>query len=131
MGFDIHGLNHKSEAGEYFRNNVWGWRPLWQYVCEQSQDILTKEEQVAGETNDGYRISAEKAQVISKRLFTLLKNGSVRKYARERQKRLDKLPDKRCDVCKGTGKLQKDPCHNCNGTGQARPWDTFYGFDEE
>lgn len=131
MGFDIHGVKHKSETGEYFQNNVWGWRPLWQYVCEQSQDILTTEEQDAGETNDGYRISDEKAQLISKRLFELLENGSVRKYARERQDRLDKLPDVKCETCKATGKLQKDPCHNCNGTGQARPWDTFYGFDEE
>ena len=128
MGFDIHGLRHKSETGEYFQNNVWGWRPLWQYVCEQSQDILTTEEQDAGESNDGYRISEEKARLIATRLLELLRDGSVRKYGRERQERLDNLPNEKCNVCKGKGDRS---CATCKGTGMMRPWDTFYGFDEE
>ena len=131
MGFDIHGVKHKTKTGEYFQNNVWGWRPLWQNVCEQSQDILTKKEQTAGESNDGFRISDEKARLISKRLFELLKNGSVRKYAQERERRLKNLPDEKCYVCEGTGKNDAAQCSNCDGTGQARPTETWYGFDEE
>ena len=62
MGFDLHGLNPsgkenvealedvgpsgffdesaesewkaEAQAGVYFRNNVWYWRPLWAYVGE-------------------------------------------------------------------------------------------------
>ena len=67
MGFDISGLNpnhptvisdmdmpdHSDEDGMaayfkyvdetpgiYFRNNVWWWRPLWMFICENCDDIL-------------------------------------------------------------------------------------------
>ncbi|QOR55575.1 MAG: hypothetical protein UMS36scaffold28_65 [Phage 59_13] len=29
MGMDVYGVKPKSKQGEYFRNNVWSWRPLW------------------------------------------------------------------------------------------------------
>jgi hypothetical protein len=28
MGMDVYGKEPKSDKGEYFRNNVWWWRPL-------------------------------------------------------------------------------------------------------
>ena len=28
MGMDIYGRKPENEVGEYFRRNVWGWRPL-------------------------------------------------------------------------------------------------------
>ena len=31
MGMDVSGMNPSSETGEYFRNNVWWWRHLWNY----------------------------------------------------------------------------------------------------
>ncbi len=34
-------------VGAYFRNNVWWWRPLWNYVTELCDDILTEEDIVA------------------------------------------------------------------------------------
>jgi hypothetical protein len=34
MGFDVYGKSARSEKGEYFRNNVWWWRPLAEYVLE-------------------------------------------------------------------------------------------------
>ena len=34
MGMDVYGIAPTSERGEYFRNNVWWWRPLWDYCCE-------------------------------------------------------------------------------------------------
>ena len=39
MGFDLSGLNPKNETGEYFRNNVWWWRPLAQYVLDETKVI--------------------------------------------------------------------------------------------
>ena len=37
MGFDLYSLgNHKNENGEYFRNSVWGWRRLADFVCQKT-----------------------------------------------------------------------------------------------
>ena len=30
MGMDVYGTREDT----YFRNNIWGWRPLWNYVNE-------------------------------------------------------------------------------------------------
>ena len=37
MGFDLYSLgNHKTDKGEYFRNNVWWWRRLADFVVEKN-----------------------------------------------------------------------------------------------
>jgi hypothetical protein len=33
MGVDISGRKPKTEAGDYFRSNWWGWRPI-NYICQ-------------------------------------------------------------------------------------------------
>jgi hypothetical protein len=32
MGMDLHGKNPTTEEGEYFRNNIWSWGPLADYI---------------------------------------------------------------------------------------------------
>jgi hypothetical protein len=39
MGMDVYGKDAVSEKGEYFRNNVWYWRPLWNYCIEVAPDL--------------------------------------------------------------------------------------------
>jgi len=63
--------------GRHFRNNVWWWRPLWNYVCEQCQDFLTVKDMSGGGSNDGHKISNTKALKISKRLSKLIAEGLV------------------------------------------------------
>jgi len=49
MGFDLYGTNGGNEKidhdnpveGQYFRANVWYWRPLWDLTCSIGKDILT------------------------------------------------------------------------------------------
>ena len=77
MGFDVIGRKAKSEKGEYFRNNVWFWRPLWQYICLECEDILTIKEAEGGCFNDGVKITKSKALKIAKRLREKLNDGSV------------------------------------------------------
>ena len=84
MGFDLNGLNPSgkenveavgpsgffdesaeqqwkadAQAGISFRNNVWYWRPLWEYVAYVCDDILTLRDYKSGQYNDGYVINAE------------------------------------------------------------------------
>ena len=34
MGMDVYGRAPEKEWGEYFRSNVWWWRPLWDYTTQ-------------------------------------------------------------------------------------------------
>ena len=36
----------EANPGVYFRNNVWWWRPLWSFVCERLDDVLTEDTRV-------------------------------------------------------------------------------------
>ena len=34
----------QSLSGQYFRNNVWWWRPLWNYVANLCSEVITEED---------------------------------------------------------------------------------------
>ena len=76
--------------GDYFRNNVWWWRPLWNFVCESCADFLTDNDMGKGDSNSGYKISKTKANKISKRLFEKIANGSVDELERYHSLRMAK-----------------------------------------
>ncbi|MAH49909.1 hypothetical protein CMI37_29080, partial [Candidatus Pacearchaeota archaeon] len=93
----------KAVPGDYFRNNVWWWRPLWTYVCEVCDDILTEDEMGSGSYNDGTIIYKYKAIQIAKRLQTLIDDGKVKEYAEKYTNKLKALPLKECDLVIGDG----------------------------
>ena len=66
--------------GAYFRNNVWFWRPLWNFVTGCCADILTENDISSGYMNDGHRISKTKSKRIARRLRKFLSDGSVDAY---------------------------------------------------
>jgi hypothetical protein len=82
----------REEAGAYFRNNVWWWRPLWHFVCQVCDDILTEKDRQAGEYNDGHHINDKKAKAIAERLLEMLDNGQVKEYEKEYRKEIELLP---------------------------------------
>lgn len=41
MGMDVYGKAPTSEVGEYFRNNVWWWRPLADYILKVHPDLAS------------------------------------------------------------------------------------------
>ena len=55
-------MNEREEEnpGVYFRNNVWWWRPLWNYVCSECEDILSEDDYNAGCSNEGHLITQDK-----------------------------------------------------------------------
>jgi len=84
MGFDLYSTgNHKSQKGEYFRNNVWWWRPLWDWTYEQCQDILSDKEYERGTYNDCYAIDGERANKIADRLLDRLDDARAYRIAME------------------------------------------------
>lgn len=130
MGFDVDG-----NTGNYFRNNVWWWRPLWQYVCEKCQDFLTDEDQQSGFYNDFYEITDKKAADIAERLENEIKSGATRRWEETRNKLLAAMPPVKCDICNGTGKRNDNiivgECNACEGKGKVPAWETHYGFCED
>ena len=57
--FDAKDIFEKENVGYYFRNNVWWWRPLLDYVYQLNDDILTEEDYEHGHFNDGHEITEE------------------------------------------------------------------------
>ena len=53
MGMDISGRNPSSPAGEYFRANVWSWRPIHAMICEFCSDLLDQKTLEGIGYNDG------------------------------------------------------------------------------
>ena len=127
----------QENPGPYFRNNVWYWRPLWDYVYSLCDDILTETDHQSGHYNDGHLIDADKCEVIANRLAVQLLNGGVTEFKEDRQKYLDELPLKKCDTgsCNGTGQRDdefvKGECNGCGGTGEQKDSETHYPFEED
>lgn len=102
MGMDVSGKKPTSEAGIYFRNNVWAWSPLATYVETVCQDLLTGRN-CMGYTNDGQGMTAAVASKVAARLEELLASGDVKRHELERQRVIDALPAVRCGICAGDG----------------------------
>jgi hypothetical protein len=147
MGTDVYGLAPRAPRGEYFRNNVWWWHPLWDYVVQNTGRLLTARQQELGHTNSGIRISEKKALAIASTLEQLLERGEVARYAVAYAEALQALPNEVCQLCRGSGarneKLEcvdveaiprlsaPGGCNGCGGAGKLRPFCTHYPFGEE
>ena len=64
MGFDIYAVEPQDKENNYFRSNVWYWRPLWQLVEFICND-LTNEDIEGGGYNDGYIIQIRSKDAIN------------------------------------------------------------------
>lgn len=152
MGMDVIGKNKNSEVGSYFRRNVWGWRPLWQYVKIQHWDLV---EGVNGDYNDGHGLDAEQSRLLAERLRKDLEDGTVNWYISVRNSTLAELPREDCDLCDSTG-IRTDTiglefgmptrmlepevrvvtgrnhgyCNGCSGYGNKPNWETNYWLEK-
>ena len=76
--------------GSYFRNNVWWWRPLWQFVTMICDDILTETDINEGGFNGGHRISKTKSKRIAARIRRADKEGVIDTFQAVHDARRDK-----------------------------------------
>ena len=141
MGMDVYGLKPKNEKGEYFRNNIWWWRPLWDYCLEKHFSVAGKVED--GHSNSGHGLNAGDAKKLAAFIKKDLDSGKALKYAQKREEEFATLPDVACEYCESTGSRTWQPhqgpnstdaikietCNGCKGKGNVRPWITQYPFD--
>jgi hypothetical protein len=101
MGMDVYGKKPTTDAGQYFRRSVWGWRPLWQYVENVHPEIagLVKD----GHSNSGHGLNGEKSAELASHLRTDITNGVVAEYVTARNQILAELPRDVCKFCNGSG----------------------------
>lgn len=129
--------------GYYFRNNIWYWRPLWEFICGTCDNILSENDMEAGYSNSGHCISKTKSKMIAARIRSLHKKGLITKYKNDYELFIKELPDEQCSLCNSTGmrmdKLgrkarERDPnftCNACNGKGVKKNFAAKYPFHEE
>ena len=90
MGFDLYSLgNHKTNKGEYFRNNVWWWRRLADFVCEET-GVIAETDKEHWQSNSGHEVSEEEAKQIALQLKALIKDGTVSKAIVEVEQEMEK-----------------------------------------
>lgn len=156
MGMDISGKNPSTRDGEYFRNNVWWWRPVLIYLADRN--LITDEEATKMSYNDGAGLEHEQCVNIAEFIEQDIADGGMKKWEDEYMANLNALPDKECHCVKeekeGMSKVMvgietmarkagavlsggeiepwaaPDPnCGSCKGTGSVRPFDTNYPFE--
>ena len=121
----------KANPGHYFRNNVWWWRPLWDYCYQVADDIIDEHTYESGHSNSGAGLDADGAKALGNRLMQLIADCSVIKHEEEDKQRRDNLPDDDCMRCENNnrGNNKKKDCTSCNQTGKTENFNKHYPFD--
>ncbi len=125
----LHGISPSAPEGGLFCIDDWRWQPLRIYIKRTCSDIVGTEDPIG----DGSQIDASKAASISIRLTHLIEQREVARYAMRFYKEMTWLPDQKCELCDGVGRIdfpeRQDPCNVCEGTGTVRP-EVYYSFNE-
>lgn len=122
MGMDVYGRN---DPEAYFRRNVWGWRPLADYVIEHHPQIaieIAPPEPEEGEAryeipadmsynermnmwhyNSGWGLLPVDAAALILALEADIAQGVVEKHIFDKANHLLSLPRETCRQCEGTG----------------------------
>ena len=152
MGMDVIGINPTNERGEYFRNNVWWWRPLADFICNNYGEIASGCED--WHSNSGYGLDAKSSKSLALSLKTDLANGTIENYSKTYNEWRSSLPREACNNCECTG-IRNDEvgqelgmptrelkpevqiltgrthgwCNGCDGVGTKESWLAVYPFD--
>jgi hypothetical protein len=154
MGMDVYGVKPKNEKGEYFRNNVWWWRPLADFICNNYDDIASGCE--SWHSNDGDGLDGALAESLAWSIKEDIANGKVGDYEKQYNEWRSSLPREACNLCECTG-IRTDTiamehgmsskelspeiqaltgrthgwCNACNGVGTKESWLSYYPFEAE
>jgi len=140
MGMDVYGKQPISEDGAYFRNNVWWWRPLWEFCLNNYPDLTSSCKH--GHSNSGDGLDAKEAYLLGVQLQKDIDAGHVAEYERDYDDWVKSLPDHDCEHCNATGKrlwpAKVGPndtdqekymeCNACSGSGRAKDFQGNYPF---
>jgi hypothetical protein len=98
---DVYGKAPTDPKGEYFRNNVWWWRPLADYVCDIAPEITSACE--LWHSNDGDGLDAEASIQLADRLDAEIASGRTKEFQLGYERNRQAIPREKCELCGGTG----------------------------
>ena len=127
MGYDLYAVKPKSKKFDYFRANVWYWRPLWNYVVILSKDILTDHDIEEGNYNNDHIINNEISVIIGNRILETFSNNVFVDFKNKFDKEKEELDKENCKVCSNSN----NNCNTCNGTGKVDSFYKSYNLDED
>jgi hypothetical protein len=140
--FEAMNKHQNENPGVYFRNNVWWWRPLWDYVCIICEDVMDSKDIEAGHSNSGYEIDEITIECMLIKLRIEIALGNHKVHEDIYTNHLNELPLEDCPYCNQTGKRQwpegEADCNVCNTEdtrkkgipiGKQKSWDCSYPFD--
>lgn len=139
MGMDVYGKAPVSEKGEYFRNNIWWWHPLWDYCLSVMPGLAEAVPDGHSNGGDGLKTGIE-ARQLADVLRAEVESGRTAEYATRRNAYLESLPLELCRICNGTGQRPdglygvtwtETGCNGCNDTGKVKNFALSYAFDVE
>jgi hypothetical protein len=127
-------------SGNYFRANVWTWKPLWDLCAVIGPEFASRV--TYAYSNDGDGLDRADARALADLLTDALERGVVTKLIAEDRAARDGLPDEECRWCSGTGTRTDEVgarfgmdrrrwCNACDGNGALRPTTTHYSVDED
>jgi len=170
MGFDLYGMNpsqqeHKrpsielhetdkdawfkqyeaweEQDGTYFRNNVWWWRRLANYVLDSCDDMIPEDDHSGWHENGGHVVSRELAIKIADRMQKHIDSGDAKqleadimdkvKKAAEHNKFIDKQLDDLLDKhnVQAARELKADAEEEWEKIYAKKSWDDSYPFQVE
>ena len=70
MGMDVFGVAPKSEAGKYFRANIWSWRPIHELI--EKANVLPPDLVYHMGFNDGYGPDEQQSLLLAAQMETML-----------------------------------------------------------
>jgi len=70
MGMDVYGKAPKSDEGEYFRANIWSWRPIHELI--EKSNVLSPEMVADMSYNDGAGPDEEQALLLAASLENMI-----------------------------------------------------------
>jgi len=73
---------YQQQEGTYFRNNVWWWRPLAEYIIDHTKCVDEKDRD-EWHSNGGHEVDEQQANAIADQLEHLLKTGHVETFAHD------------------------------------------------
>ena len=140
MGMDVYGSKPKNVKGEYFRNNVWYWHPLWDYCCEVAPDITSRTQD--GHSNSGDGLNGYYSIKLAKALQSEVDSSRTQFYMKAFETFKENAPLEDCycvkaemaqglkDVVELDGYVEND-CKICNNTKKRESSITWYNFTVE
>lgn len=143
MGMDVYGISPSSVEGEYFRNNVWWWRPLWHYVEINFPELSSKVPNA--HYNDGDGLDKNDSLLLADKLQEHINQGKVLQYEKDWKAAIESAPLEQCTYCSQTGVRIWEPgtvpndtqntkileCNVCQGVGFVKSFECNYLFSQK